>query len=772
MAVPFVTCKDAKLVVDEAAEKFLTSLSGPVSVVASIGADRAATRAALNHFTDGEIFEAEGGSGIRLWSSAEKRPDGSTLVVLDVPPFSDDNAIDGQLFSLAALVSSCLVYSSSGLLDDAAFNAAKSIMAIPKHLQAEEGQEDGSQLHAHFPPLFWLIHEATIPSGQSSKKYLDSALKDQSSATAHERLHFSTLFKQLDCIPTASGDQIAKKVLPHVRPKHLFGHVLDASMLLGLARKCVEAFNSSEPVVVPATWNKLQSEQAQNAMEAANTTYLRAMDTLIQPYAPEKDILEHAQERRDYDADVASFMKQQEKEEMKDKRGSAVPAPLAPVVTDAMVAQIDANEIADFDEDGNLRVHRPKKAEKKETEKNAKGRFDFWSRRRAAKAKDEEEKNVSFGESKDKMVGTTSKGAAKQFSVPRSETLESPAEAAVVTAIEDDAGGLVPDVPQAEAEDEKHVVNAKDVCALPVAQPKLERLHQQQLTLAQQLLLMRAPTAPDFEKQQLRVTLGLKAEEKLQVYTEMNAKASLVQSSALIKHLHSFVQYLEPVAPAPESEDSLPTEGSKTKGKIHGSITCRHIGSDISTYRSEVRHVQAEYTIRAQGPKRTAALASFMCSAMVPRMVRYAEHCNGEHRTHMAQMGKMLDEKRAQRKKFEEEKEETARLRTQERADFVRKHEAVATELASKAQLLQTMLADTGQQLQKTQKRASLASSKALEYQARATKFVEQVTVAIDPPLEGYLRKQGGKIGIFLVKNWKERFFRLENNSLAYWDSR
>jgi hypothetical protein len=775
--VSFVTLKDGSLILEPSAETLLSSLVGPISIVASIGSDRVASRAALEHFTDAGVFAAEGGtSAIRLWSSAEKRPNGSTTVVLDVQPSSEGNsALDGQLFSLAALVSSCLLYSSKGLLDDDTFVAAKSILAVPKHLHAEAGQEDGSQLHAHFPPFFWTMHEATIPSGQSSKKYLDTVLKDQSTATAHTRLHFHTLFKQLDCVSTGSGEQIAKKVFPHLKPKHLFGHVLDASMLLGLVRECVDTFNSQQPVVIPVTWKKLQGEQSQNALDVAHTGYMQGMHASIKQYDPELDRLEHEQERREFDADMAAFMTEQAP---KGNQVAASPMPAFTPGLEATLSEIDADaiddghpECTDFDADGNLRFHKPAKTARAVAKK---GRFDFWSRRRKQKEDDDAdaEKAGSKNEKRtSKMVrgSMTSKEAAKRFDVPRTKTVASAGEAtAAAEATADAADGVEPEdqvgaLPQVEAkvDGQSDATGTKAVCILPVAEPKLEQLHQKQLALAQRLLLMSAPTAPDNEKRQLQQQLGVQAEAKLCTFTEANADASAVQGAALITHLHSFVQYLEPVAATTEVD-----------GAVHGSAQCRHIGSDISTYRSELRHVLAEYNIRAEGPKKTAALASFMCTAVLDRMVGYGEHCNEEHRVHMAQMGTMLNEKRALRKRFQEEKEETARQRAKERAEFIRKHEEVAGELAEKQKVLKSKLSDTGHELDKSRKRVSLVSSSALAHQQRATKFVEEVMVKIDPPLEGYLRKQGGKMGMFLVKNWKERFFRLENNCLAYYDSR
>ncbi|XP_060796120.1 guanylate-binding protein 1-like isoform X1 [Neoarius graeffei] len=185
---------DGKMAVQQGALQILEQIQQPVVVVAVVGLYRTGKSYLMNRLAGQQTGFALGSTiesktkGIWMWCVPHPKKKGHTLVLLDTEGLGDvdkgDSKHDTQIFSLAVLLSSTLVYNSRGTIDNRAVEELQYVTELAEHIKVKSSDEEGedSEFVKFFPTFIWAVRDFTLERKIDGKdatedEYLDFALQ-------------------------------------------------------------------------------------------------------------------------------------------------------------------------------------------------------------------------------------------------------------------------------------------------------------------------------------------------------------------------------------------------------------------------------------------------------------------------------------------------------------------------------------------------------------------------------------------------------------------
>ncbi|RXN12686.1 guanylate-binding 1-like protein [Labeo rohita] len=189
------TDSDGKLCVQQSALQILQQIQQPVVVVAVVGLYRTGKSYLMNRLAGKQTGFALGSTiesktkGIWIWCVPHPNEAGTTLVLLDTEGFGDvkkgDRKHDTNIFCLAVLLSSTLVYNSRGTIDDNAIMELQYVTELTECIKvksSDKDADDSSEFVKFFPSFIWAVRDFTLELKVDGKdvtedEYLDFALK-------------------------------------------------------------------------------------------------------------------------------------------------------------------------------------------------------------------------------------------------------------------------------------------------------------------------------------------------------------------------------------------------------------------------------------------------------------------------------------------------------------------------------------------------------------------------------------------------------------------
>lgn len=241
-ALPLISWNAQKDVfeINEEAKALVSSIKGPIAVLAVAGVYRTGKSFLLNrcllNLQNGAGFGVGPSinpctKGLWIWGTpvvgyTEKGEQVNVLVVdtEGIGGLDEDNSHDMRVFSLAVLLSSYLVYNSMGSIDENAIQCMSFVTNLSKHIQCSsaKGQHESDQKRAeaagednhlvrHMPRFMWTVRDFTLQLVNDdgaeipSQEYLERALDDLPDAggtqTARNEVkqHLRKYFPERDC---------------------------------------------------------------------------------------------------------------------------------------------------------------------------------------------------------------------------------------------------------------------------------------------------------------------------------------------------------------------------------------------------------------------------------------------------------------------------------------------------------------------------------------------------------------------------------------------
>ncbi|KAK3269740.1 hypothetical protein CYMTET_21832 [Cymbomonas tetramitiformis] len=268
-----------------------------------------------------------------IWMQVAYLSGGSAVAFLDTEGFaaSDRTAdYDAKIFSLAALLSSHLIYNSVRIIDASAVEYLELLARRARLFQMKTALSDSTQNRMNiqkpiaFPPLTWVVEDffQDFPEGETPKMWLDRVLDAQPSDGA-ERTSLRDIFASTDCFPLflPATSSSALRALDALEPAELTGeyteglsslrdhltsslHVLrnppaqetDASYLAqktsgakwtsgthmaAILELLVDAANTNKMDSIPSLWTLFLERQVSQATEAAKVIFDKEVRTAL-----------------------------------------------------------------------------------------------------------------------------------------------------------------------------------------------------------------------------------------------------------------------------------------------------------------------------------------------------------------------------------------------------------------------------------------------------------------------------------------------------------
>ncbi|XP_073701359.1 guanylate-binding protein 4-like [Garra rufa] len=189
------TASDGKLFVQQSALQVLEQIQQPVVVVAVVGLYRTGKSYLMNRLAGKQTGFALGSTiesktkGIWMWCVPHPTKPETTLVLLDTEGLGDvdkgDSKHDTNIFCLAVLLSSTLVYNSRGTIDNRAVEELQYVTELTECIKvksSDEDVDDSNEFVKFFPSFIWAVRDFTLERKIDGKDatendYLEFALK-------------------------------------------------------------------------------------------------------------------------------------------------------------------------------------------------------------------------------------------------------------------------------------------------------------------------------------------------------------------------------------------------------------------------------------------------------------------------------------------------------------------------------------------------------------------------------------------------------------------
>ena len=336
--VPFIlTGEDGiGLQVDPRAKEALSKIDKPVVIVSVVGAYRTGKSFLLNRlmnktdgFPLGATVEAKT-KGIWMWVGDHPDDPTKALVLLDTEGLHDpekgDKTHDVQIFTLAVLLSSVLVYNTKGTIDAASLDGLHLATELTSHVTCRTGEEEetGDDFAKFFPMLIWAVRDHQLElkvDGQdiSTDQYLENCLALKKGRTPNVvaqnnlretvRAYFQDRhcfvfptptttanlknldhmrLDQLDPEFVLAGDSFSKFVAGQAAAKMVRGKEITGSMWSTLAEQYVGAIVTGN-INIESAYESMIRQENNKSFEAAKKSYKTEMGQLALPQ--EMDVL-------------------------------------------------------------------------------------------------------------------------------------------------------------------------------------------------------------------------------------------------------------------------------------------------------------------------------------------------------------------------------------------------------------------------------------------------------------------------------------------------
>ena len=339
--IPFILTGDdgTSLLVDPRAKEALGKIEKPVVVVSVVGMYRTGKSFLLNRlmnrtdgFPLGATVEAKT-KGIWMWVGDFPGDPDRALVLLDTEGLHDpekgSKTHDAQIFTLAVLLSSILVYNTKNTIDSSSLDGLHLATELTSHISMKAGgeEETGEDFAKFFPVLLWAVRDHHLQLSVDGRditanEYLENCLTMKRSKNPKD-MNYNNLretirdfFKERHCfvfpLPTrmdklqyldkmqlseldpeftAAGDKFAEFVIRRGPSKMVQGKAITGGMYATLAEKYVDAIVTGN-VNIESAYESMIFMENSKSKAAALESYQAEMNGLQLPL--EMDLLNAA----------------------------------------------------------------------------------------------------------------------------------------------------------------------------------------------------------------------------------------------------------------------------------------------------------------------------------------------------------------------------------------------------------------------------------------------------------------------------------------------
>ncbi|KAK2631148.1 hypothetical protein EUGRSUZ_L03330, partial [Eucalyptus grandis] len=219
-----------------------------------------------------------------------------------------------RMFSLAALLSSMLIYNQMRGIDEAALDHLSLLTQLTKQIRvrASRGESSASGLGQLSPIFVWLLRDFYLDSVEENRRitprdHLELALRPVQGAgrdiAAKNEIRDSlrALFPKRECFTLDDendlrSDQISMEqvrpelrsglealtefVLERTRPKQVGGTVLTGPVVVSMTEFCLDALNRGRAPTIPYSWPIVKEAECRRAFDSATKVFMSTLTQL------------------------------------------------------------------------------------------------------------------------------------------------------------------------------------------------------------------------------------------------------------------------------------------------------------------------------------------------------------------------------------------------------------------------------------------------------------------------------------------------------------
>ncbi|XP_013400986.1 uncharacterized protein LOC106166866 [Lingula anatina] len=324
------TSENGKLEVSKDAITALQNIDIPVSVISVTGKYRTGKSYLMNllfgesnGFALGSTIQSKT-KGIWLWYRPYPGDSNRGLVLLDTEGLSDpekgNENHDNQIFALAVLLSSCLVYNSMGTISEDAIRSLHFITSLTEHikLQNTADEETGENFDDSFPFFVWVVRDFALELQLDGKpctedEYLERALQLKPGKSRAVRdynfprecigsffsgrkcftlcrpVEEDSKLQTLDTLNTEDlkpqfvkqSEDFKNWILEQKMQMNVGGCIISGRRLLQLAQSYVGAINDGAVPCVQSAVTVMGRNECERAIDLASNAYMEEMDNAL-----------------------------------------------------------------------------------------------------------------------------------------------------------------------------------------------------------------------------------------------------------------------------------------------------------------------------------------------------------------------------------------------------------------------------------------------------------------------------------------------------------
>ena len=288
--IQLVSIKDGILETTAEAINILTGLKNTKLVILSINGPQNSGKSTL---ANNLINKKESGfkvgekkEGIWIWGKPLELENGIKLLILDCQGINHDDKdnenninINNKLFTLSALLSTCLIYVTKGELTNNILNEFFELIDLPKKINIEE--DKNNKINNNIENIKEYLPEIFLTNDCLNAEDMLFVIEKN---PEHEK--FYKLYEKRNYFKSDEYKKILNQIKSEMKYKVIQNNIIDGDSLFGLLQNYIDFMNSNETPIINSALQNILLSKANNESEFISEKFKNAINKRLENKYP------------------------------------------------------------------------------------------------------------------------------------------------------------------------------------------------------------------------------------------------------------------------------------------------------------------------------------------------------------------------------------------------------------------------------------------------------------------------------------------------------
>ena len=288
--IQLVSIKDGILETTAEAINILTGLKNTKLVILSINGPQNSGKSTL---ANNLINKKESGfkvgekkEGIWIWGKPLELENGIKLLILDCQGINHDDKdnenninINNKLFTLSALLSTCLIYVTKGELTNNILNEFFELTDLPKKINIEE--DKNNKINNNIENIKEYLPEIFLTNDCLNAEDMLFVIEKN---PEHEK--FYKLYEKRNYFKSDEYKKILNQIKSEMKYKVIQNNIIDGDSLFGLLQNYIDFMNSNETPIINSALQNILLSKANNESEFISEKFKNAINKRLENKYP------------------------------------------------------------------------------------------------------------------------------------------------------------------------------------------------------------------------------------------------------------------------------------------------------------------------------------------------------------------------------------------------------------------------------------------------------------------------------------------------------